>query len=759
VRRLEEKNIMVKKPSATSGATKAAEKISLAKLAPEIARKNMKALLLANANYFGNLKGSGLKSVLDIAGDTTYENIECVGFNPQVARLEAVVFINQNSGYDGDVCTNGSQEFVRFYLSYDGGTTWTDQGLTNFTVYDVPGTKPLEFDATLQISPAETFCFFESLPTVRAILSWNTPPPANTPAWTPIWGNVLDVQIQIAATDFIIFNQLLTDAKVTLPEEYKKAVDLTQSIKAAAPKGLGAADLYALYRNTSVPGHRYLLTELTNAMQSPNLAANSATVATTVGKAPAGKATAATLAPKGTFAGIGNLDLESLIEGLLNTNGDTFYEELDCVGLNPNLDQLVGVINIKQNSGYNGGLCTTGSQEYVAFWIDWGSGWEYQGTTSVNVHDISGIPAGGLQYSVFLPVNVTAHQQPCGDGPVTAKVRGVLSWNVPPSTTDANAGVVWGDSDDTLVLIDPGVTVQPGDQIPFLTRVGDIDESLVNSSGLITDAYTLETGAHYVNSPFGGNINIAGLISNPVPGMTYRIMKKPHGAPASAYEPVIAASGLTLTVDSISGGILTQTVETLTAGPGGYYQYQVYDDQTVEENIMGVFNTGPADTGNAYDIQIFLNTDGNPVHDVPSNMVTVLVNNTMPVAELVIDLGGGVECADFNVGDPPFSADYTATATDFGSFNFVIEPSGPANGVLPSPASGQSTYYGGGIADPGTSGTATINTGVNPGPPVTGPMEACGYSLTLQVWDRTNVDNGQTSNYNQASVGFCLNTD
>src|SRR5579859_364854 len=147
--------IMEKKSNKKSAASvnKATNKISLAKLAPEIARKNMKALQLANPNYFGNFKESGFKSVLAIEGDTTYEEIGCVGFNPQLNRLESVVFINQASGYNGDVCSRGSQEFVRFYLSYDNGATWQDQGVTNFTVYDVPGAKPLEYDASLQISP------------------------------------------------------------------------------------------------------------------------------------------------------------------------------------------------------------------------------------------------------------------------------------------------------------------------------------------------------------------------------------------------------------------------------------------------------------------------------------------------------------------------------------------------------------------------------------------------------------------------------
>jgi len=153
-----------------------------------------------------------------------------------VERLEAVVYINQEGGYNGDVCSNGSQEFVRFYLSYDGGVNWQDQGLSMFTVYDVPGPKPLEYDATLQIHPPEGFCFFENLPKVRAILSWNTPPPANSPDWPPIWGNVVDAQIQIAGFDIIIFNQFLAEAKLKLADEVKQAIDLNQPIKAAQPK-------------------------------------------------------------------------------------------------------------------------------------------------------------------------------------------------------------------------------------------------------------------------------------------------------------------------------------------------------------------------------------------------------------------------------------------------------------------------------------------------------------------------------------------
>jgi len=118
---------MAKTPNkkAATTAKSAAAKISLAKLRPEAARKNMKALLLANPNYFGNLKGSEFKPVLNIAGDTAYEEIGCVGFNPQLNRLEAVVYINQDSGYDGDVCSSGSSHSCKKATSYVGSTAKT----------------------------------------------------------------------------------------------------------------------------------------------------------------------------------------------------------------------------------------------------------------------------------------------------------------------------------------------------------------------------------------------------------------------------------------------------------------------------------------------------------------------------------------------------------------------------------------------------------------------------------------------------------
>jgi hypothetical protein len=715
----------------------ALELISLAKMSPEQARQNLRALLLANPNYFGNITGSSFKAVLNIEGNTDYESIGCVGYNPQLEQLRATINIKQTSGYSGGVCTSGSEEYVRFYLSYDGGSTWQDQGLRAVNVFDVPGPKPLDFAVNLPISPTEEFCFTQNLPTVRAILSWNTPPPPATPAWTPVWGNVVDARIQIEGFEIIILETLLADAKVQLPDEIAQAIDLNQPVHAAPPQPMNPTDLHQLYSSTKVAPQRYL---------SGLLAASTGAkaFASQLQAQPAAPATAAKAAPVASLGGITDIDLNSVVEAWLNTNGDTSYEQIECVGLDPNASQLAGVLEIKQGSGYGGGPCTAGSTEFVAFWVDWGSGWEYAGTTSVGVHDFSSIPAGGLQYNVFLPVNLLAHQQPCAKGPQTAKVRAVLSWNTPPSTTDPNAGVVWGNSIDGLILIPPGQAIGEGQQVPFLSAVGDVDTTLIGGDGLITSATTITTGAYYADAPFGGRITLAGQISNPAPGMLYRIMKAPHGS--SAFAPVVnEPAGLTLTLNVFSGGVWTESEQTFHANADGYYPYQDYSpDHTVVGHLLGLWYSTVADTGYAYDLRVDLYNAPNP--DIESNVVTVLVNNASPVATLTPTFG---ECGKVAPGDT-ITGTFTATATDFGSFGFTILPPGPANGVLPAPASGVSNELGGAIADPGvTSEAFTLNT--------TG-MDPCGYSLTIGVWDRTNVNSGETSNYNQASAGFCLQT-
>jgi hypothetical protein len=721
-------------PQAQSNPESGAVTASATKKVPT-ERAQFRSLVLLNPNYFGNLKVSPFAPVLNIVGDTSFEELGGVGFQPQFNRLDAVVYIRQPIGYGGGLCTNGTPEYVRFYISFDNGATWQDQGLTSFTAHDIPAASPnspLEYAVSLQVSPPKTFCFAANLLLARAILSWDVPPPPNDPNFTPVWGDVHDTNIQVDNLKFIIFSELATALKVQVPEKLAQYVDLNQPLPAPKPKPFSAAELQALYKGKGVQPHRFALTALQQAA-GPSVSAQSLMAA----------------GSQGALQGIEISPAE--IAKLFPVDGDTQYEQLETVGFNQAQNLLIGVIRVKLPNGYSGGLCTAGSHEFVTFWADFDNSGSFAtclGTTSVNVHDIQQIPKQGLEYSVFLPTDFSAYVQPCESGARVVPIRAILSWQVPPPCGNPNYVPVWGNRLQTHIQLLPGVATTA--QVPFLSSLGDIPESNIDATG-VANGTGIITGFPAVQSPFGGQITIGGHISNPTPGLKYRVVRKPHGAPDSAYAPVTdEPTGLVLTIntwDPINGWV--QTTQTFHADAGGYYPFEDYSStHSVESNVMMRWYSTAVDDGLAFDVRIDLSVDGDPAHDVHSNVVTALIDNTPPTALLDINLGGGVECADFSPG-AIFTGTYTATDLHFKEFSFVIRPAGPAHGVLPSPTSGLSTaYVGGTIADPGVSGaTYTMNTA---------GMDPCGYALTLQVWDRTNVNSGQGNNYNEASVGFCI---
>src|SRR5262249_38630245 len=148
--------------------------------------------LAQNPNYFGNLVNTPFKPVKTILGNTTYEEISCVGFNPDKDLLEATIKIKLPFGYGTDLCRAGTFEYVRFYLDYGSG--WEDAGVAGFNIHDIPNIhdctgaadKPLTYVVSRQIDPIRNFCGHPRLPKVRAVLSWNYIPPAASPNWAPV---------------------------------------------------------------------------------------------------------------------------------------------------------------------------------------------------------------------------------------------------------------------------------------------------------------------------------------------------------------------------------------------------------------------------------------------------------------------------------------------------------------------------------------------------------------------------------------------
>jgi hypothetical protein len=716
-------------------------------------RQQFLPLLLSNPNYFGTLKNSPYKQVVSIAGNTSYEELKCVGFQPQINRLEGVVWVKRPSGYGGGICTNGSREYVSFFLSYDNGATWLPQGTTSFPVYDVPGPHPLEYAVSIVIEPHHKFCFTPNLPLVRAILSWSVPP--SGPGFVPVWGNIVEARIQIGG--FMIdvpLAEVLEAAKLELPSEVAAQVDPTTNIKLQAPRALTAGELASLYAKTNVPAHRFLNSTIQQALAHPvNLAATTA-----------------------QLSAVG-VDVSKIIGAAQNVNGSTEYEQLECIGLDEGTgspDALVGTLVVKLPTGYLGNPCTAGSKEYVAFWIDWGKGWEWAGTASVNVYDIGSIPKEGLRYAVYQPVNLNPHRKPCDAGPVEAKMRAILSWDMAPPSFDPNYVPVWGNRLETLILVNPGTGAQPGDFTPILTSICDVAVCDIDQ----------KSGWAYPGAgdrPFGDAISIFGIIPG-APLFTWPLPAQPKyqvtvqqligGFPVGA--PQILTDPFNVTVyRQIGGGPITSFNLTENA-VGGYFTYQ---DLTANPGqgwqsisplgLLAVWSSAP-NTGTwqitvtAWDATLTtMYVAGTTVCTLDGTSrqgVVIDLDQAAPVTDLKITgyMPGGVgtcqpaaDCQTFTVGDV-ICGTYGVSDEHLGGFSLEAEPT-------PSPTANFTIdgVAGNGLSYPNPAlplaGTKTGNWTYD-----TAGLPACGYTIQMFSNDRTIVDCVTDWQNNSKFVGFCL---
>ncbi len=189
-----------------------------------------------------------------------------------------------------------------------------------------------------------------------------------------------------------------------IPDQLAQVLDPDEVIKLKAP-ALGAAELAELYKGEEVPVHRFAFKEISQFVTS---------------KTPLSAVDFSQLLP--------GIKIDPNITDLIfpKTDGDISFEELRCIGLDPNVpDTLVGVIRLKKSSGFSGGPCTDGSREYVTFWADFDGDGTLEtclGTASVRVYDLPNIPAGGVDVSVHLPVDLSLHRQRCELGPKVVRV-------------------------------------------------------------------------------------------------------------------------------------------------------------------------------------------------------------------------------------------------------------------------------------------------------------------------------------------------
>ena len=610
------------------------------------------------------------ESVVAHSGNTFYEELQTVAYNPDFQTLEAIFATKQDNGYNGNLCTPGSMAFVRFYLDYGKG--WEDQGYTGVAEHDIPtgldcrkhAEKPLHYSASLVIQPKTAYCETHVLPKARAILEWNKIPPPNDPNYNSIWGDTVDDYIQIKPRKKIIFEHpdFLNLLELAIQQPNSKLTDLAKIVPGAqtaleASKAslisqpLGLSSLVELYKgNTAVTPARYGLQHVQAAMQSFDSAVISQNIE--------------------IWKKYG-IDWSAIIAELEKTNADTSYEQLENVALDYNLERFVASFRIKRPGGYAGNLCTSGSVEYVSFWADWNNdcNWEYAGTAAVNVHDINDVPADGLSYAAILPYDFTHKHKDCHN-PNIVKIRAVLSWNTPPSTTDPDKLEYWGNLIDRYVQVKPGVDIPEGSVLPYFYVLGGIPvDKISNATGLTTSgaAFALNAFPVEAGAPFAGEVVIQGPSYN---GYFYRIKVTNLSTSVSQY----LTDPLWLVGYHQNPLPPHNTYLNINPDSAHYYAYQAkgfdFDDNV--DNVLARWTPGGNDKW-----QIDLEILGVP--GVFSKVIQM--DNTDPSAILNIDNGG--DCTHFHLGETitgHFSAsdDYISSYTLSASFVGVLD-SGNAN--------------------------------------------------------------------------------
>lgn len=753
-----------------------------AQLVPE--RQNFKKLLLSNPNYFGTFPQLG-KVVKVLSGDTTFEQLTCLGLNPGgflgPGRLEAVINIKQHSGYGTDACGAGTTEYVRFFVQDAAG--WHDLGLSSVQVYDLAGPLPLSYAVSVDFNQARKFCQTENILNVRAILSWSLQPTAGDPNFIPVWGNVLNARVQVAPQMLfeVSIGKLIAQKVLSFDASVLQALDLNQPLPANPPAPLSYGELKSLYADKKVPTHRFGFSEALKLTSGSIAKALDPVITGTPGKPPDQTKSGLTLAPSTSL--VPGAELGTILGGIEGVSGDTSFEELTCAGYNPQTRVLEGIIQMKQSSGYSGGLCTAGSTEYVSFYAFFGGVWNALGTTQVQVHDLSAVdPTHPISYAVFRVSNLTSVA--CHD--LTGiPLRAILSWQTPPTGPDFTP--VWGNVVNTNVQPQIGVSGGDGEQTRLM-RIGRVTISGIGNATGLANPTGVAGDCSGNDSPFGGEIIAEGDFIPRVDVFDHFTGAVLPGSKPIIYQAWVTPSGgVPFQLTNLFGielyppnsmfGVFHNQTAAPAPGPvsGGdpgalYYTYMESDLQAVNPRTLAVFEAGGLAEGN-YTLEIRgFKWDGANYVTVPTQSKMIHVYNGYPHLEQTA--GGGAfvqefrpqvaitltspagDCGDVQVGDT-IAGSYSVTDNFFSIVTIrllpitvggILQPENPvvlANATVPG---GNSVSYDG-TNTGGTSGTFTLSTA---------GMTPCGYTILLQAWDRALVSSSCSGHYNEMGVGFCL---
>lgn len=731
----------------------------------EPARHQFRRLITANPNHFGTLKDKALVELLPVIepkqDDTAYEGIGCVAYSPERDRLEATIVIKRAFGYSGGPCTHGSVEWVRFYVDFGSG--WVDAGSAAARVFDVPEGKdcsgepdhPYVAVVGVGLSPLRKFCATPVLPRVRAILSWEHEPTPGDPDYSPVWGEVQEDTVQIRPRrrflphdivdvfgpaleiDPKILEKIVDQELIPIPDPEPDpvgpvalnpqplppagpdpvALSVHQLTRIYSPEKLRvvaerAVDEYiAKLARDPVPPHRFAAAEsssaLSGALTPKNLAATSLAYTKL------------------------DLDWSGIIAQLADGGGDTTYEQLECLGLDDAARNLVATYRVRRPTGFSGPPCSAGSTEHVAFWADFDDdcAYTYLGTVEVTAHDYITMPASGLSYAAILPLDVDAYRRLCTEQGLH-KVRAVLSWNTPPSTTDPDAVPHWGNQLDSTVHVLPG---RGYDGTARLTIVGGVATPEINPVTGVTNAV-----AHIAYNgvpldsrgcPFAGRVTVHGPTDPMITGK-YRLLVHnvtAGGTPTAVTAPFYVVSGLT----AIGSWI--------TPGADGWTDWPTWQNNNL--GTLGYVNTSGDDL---WEVELELQSTGTVVDSQRFQLDNTLATTSADPANsahLAVDPGqlSAQGCGKFTQGMTILGT-FDAHDAWFDQWGFSLLPTPLPVGALTTSSSIATSQA------PVGSTWELDTSGLTP----------CGYVLRLTTSDRAIINSVTTGRSAPVDIGFCI---
>jgi len=731
----------------------------------ELSRSRFRTLIAANPNHFGTLQGSQLAELFSPIElkqyDTRYEEIGCVAYSPELDRLEATIVIKQPAGYGSGPCGQGSVEHVRFFVDFGSG--WVDAGVAATRVHDLPlghdcadqPDHPYTHVVGVVLTPLRKFCASPVLPRVRAILSWQDEPTAGDPNYIPVWGEVQDDHIQIRPRRRFFPSDILDVLQPVLqidPSVIDELIDvdlLPVPIPEPDPIGpvalnpqplppgpdpdpvpFGIERLRRIYSKDKlnvlakraiddkvarlameeVPPHRFAAADVSQVLS---------------GVTPSSSLAAASIAVKDI-----GIDWTSLVELLADGKGDTTYEELECLGLDNRAGQLVSTFRVKRPTGFSGPPCSAGSKEYVAFWADLEDDCEYRylGTVEVSAHDYITMPASGLSYAAILPLDVNAYRRLCTE-PGLHRVRAVLSWNTPPSTTDPDAVPHWGNRVDTHVHVLPG---RGYDGVARLSIVGGVDTDEINGATGVTlpVAHIAYNGAVLDSRgcPFAGRVTVHGPNDPALVGTSYRLLVRNVTAGGTAH-PVL---------DQFYVSPVVGPGSWVTPGAGGWTWWPTWNANQL--GTLGYVNTSGDDLW-----EIELEVAGAGVVDTQrvqlDNTLNAASVDPANAAHLAFDPGqlSAMNCGKFTKG-MTITGTFDARDTWFASWSFSLSP-------FPIPAGALTTSVPFTTSEAPAGSTWSLDTSA---------LGPCGYVLRLNSADRAIIDSVTTGRSVPVELGFCI---